>query len=63
LEKAIAKLTGNYDLLTSGNSVDALFALTGAPSFSYLNSSKTPAAILTDLTNFTKLNYFMSASV
>lgn len=49
LEKAIAKLIGNYDLLIAGNSNDAINSLLGAPGAFYTNSTKTTATIWTDL--------------
>lgn len=61
LEKAIAKLQGNYDVLSSGNQNDGMFILTGAPSFFYANSTKTASAIWTDIKNWQNAGYYIGA--
>ena len=62
LEKALAKLQGNYDLLTSGSINDAMFILTGAPSFFYANSTKTAAAIYADINSWQVAGHWMGAT-
>lgn len=45
LEKALAKLFGNYDMLIAGNSNDAIASLMGYPGDFFLNSSKDKATL------------------
>ena len=59
LEKAVAKLVGNFDMIQSGTPIDGMFMLNGGPGFFYLNSSKTAALIYTDIVNFLAQGFFI----
>ena len=64
LEKAVSKLFGNYDLLIAGSAIEGMYAITGAPGFTYTNASKTTGALIfADIQAWNTAGHFIQGAV
>ena len=61
LEKAWAKLIGNYEAAKSLSAVNALRALTGVPVLQYLTASNDAATIFSSVQTASQKHYVMTA--